>query len=61
MPTELRKYLEYMAQIKAEHGSVMRFVVRERLQWGDGESEIRPRGRPFEFDGMDAIPRLQDQ
>ncbi|CAG7919247.1 unnamed protein product [Penicillium olsonii] len=53
VPSELRKYLEYMAQIKAEYSSVMRFVIKERLQWGDGKlSDLQPRGKPFEFDGM---------
>lgn len=30
----------------------MRFVVKERLHWGDGDSpeDLKPRGRPFEFD-----------
>ncbi|KAJ5390006.1 uncharacterized protein N7496_001074 [Penicillium cataractarum] len=50
VPSELRKYLEYMSQIKAEYGSVMRFVVTERLCWGDGSAEnLRPRGGLFEF------------
>lgn len=53
MPSDLRKYLEYTAQIKAQYGSVMRFVVKERLGWGDGETlELQPKGRPFEYDGM---------
>ncbi|KAJ5468182.1 hypothetical protein N7475_005934 [Penicillium sp. IBT 31633x] len=51
VPSELRKYLEYMTHIKAEYGSVMRFVVKERLVWGDGDcAKIKPRGRPFEYD-----------
>ncbi|KAJ5163189.1 Protein of unknown function DUF3605 [Penicillium coprophilum] len=51
VPSELRKYLEYMAQIKAEYTSVMRFVVKERLGWGDGNVEdIKPRGGPFEYE-----------
>ncbi|KAJ5693143.1 hypothetical protein N7462_002566 [Penicillium macrosclerotiorum] len=50
VPSGLRKYLAYMAQIKAEYGSVMRFVLQERLGWGDGSPEgFQPRGRPFEF------------
>jgi hypothetical protein len=53
VPSDLRKYLEYTAQIKAEYGSVMRFVVKERLHWGDGDTEdLKPRGKPFEYDGM---------
>lgn len=31
----------------------MRFVIKERLRWGDGnQSDLQPRGKPFEFDGM---------
>jgi len=52
VPSDLRKYLEYTARIKAEYGSVMRFVVKERLCWGDGDvQDLRPKGGPFEFDG----------
>ncbi|KAJ5307750.1 hypothetical protein N7476_008406 [Penicillium atrosanguineum] len=51
VPTDLRKYLEYTAHIKAQYGSVMRFVVKERLHWGNGDTDdLRPRGSPFEFD-----------
>lgn len=53
VPSELRRYLEFMAQIKAEYSSIMRFVIKERLRWGDGnQSDLQPRGKPFEFDGM---------
>jgi hypothetical protein len=41
-----------MAYIKQTYGSVMKFVITERLHWGDGDPEnIRPCGRPFEFAG----------
>jgi hypothetical protein len=41
-----------MAYIKQTYGSVMKFVITERLRWGDGDPEnIRPCGRPFEFAG----------
>ncbi|KAJ5773463.1 hypothetical protein N7457_008359 [Penicillium paradoxum] len=51
VPSELRKYLEYMAHIKAEYGGVMRFIVKERLGWGDGDGQdVKPRGQPFEYD-----------
>lgn len=54
VPSELRRYLEYMTQIKSEHGSVMRFVMKERLGWGNGDlDDLKPRGRPFEVEGMD--------
>ncbi|EPS30382.1 hypothetical protein PDE_05333 [Penicillium oxalicum 114-2] len=50
VPSELRKYLEYIDRIKAQYGSVMRFVVTERLRWGNGALEhLQPRGRPFEY------------
>jgi hypothetical protein len=53
LPSDLRKYLEYTSQIKAQYGSVMRFVVKERLRWGDGNTDdLKPKGRPFELDGM---------
>lgn len=52
LPSDLRKYLEYTARIKAQYGSVMRFVVKERLRWGDGNADdLKPKGRPFELDG----------
>ncbi|KAL8997299.1 MAG: hypothetical protein Q9169_003391 [Polycauliona sp. 2 TL-2023] len=33
VPSDHRKYLEYNAQLKKKHGSVMEFVLKERLQW----------------------------
>lgn len=53
LPTDLRKYLAYTWQIKVRYGSVMRFVVKERLRWGDGEdlTKLKAKGRPFECDG----------
>ncbi|GES66051.1 hypothetical protein ATEIFO6365_0013001900 [Aspergillus terreus] len=51
LPSSLRKYLEYKERIVAEYGSIMRFIIRERLRWGDGKAEdLKARGRPFEFD-----------
>ncbi|KAJ5960001.1 uncharacterized protein N7479_007151 [Penicillium vulpinum] len=51
VPSELRKYLEYMAHIKAEYTSVMRFMIKERLGWGNGSLEdIKARGGPFEYE-----------
>ncbi|KAL8695908.1 MAG: hypothetical protein Q9224_003085 [Gallowayella concinna] len=35
VPSDHRKYLEYNAQLKKEHGSVMNFVIKERLCWPD--------------------------
>ncbi|KAK2861111.1 hypothetical protein FQN49_004534 [Arthroderma sp. PD_2] len=46
LPSDLRRYLEYTSQIVSKYGSVMNFVVRERLHWEDA---MTPRGlRPFE-------------
>ncbi|BCR94391.1 GIG1 family protein [Aspergillus luchuensis] len=51
LPSDLRRYLEYKEQIVAEYGSVMRFVVKERLRWGEGTADdLKPKGRPFEYD-----------
>ena len=59
VPSELRKYLEYMAHIKAEYTSVTRFVVKERLGWRDVDcEEIKPRGGPFEYEGMALVTGL---
>lgn len=43
VPSELRLYKEYMARLKKEHGSVMAFVMKERLQWSD----LVATGTPF--------------
>ncbi|KAE8154768.1 hypothetical protein BDV25DRAFT_81892 [Aspergillus avenaceus] len=54
LPSDLRKYLEFKERIIHECGSVMRFVVKDRLRWGEGKPEdLQPRGRPFEFDADD--------
>ncbi|KAL9019259.1 MAG: hypothetical protein Q9185_003433 [Variospora sp. 1 TL-2023] len=38
VPSDLRRYFEYNAMVKTEHGSVMDFVVKERLKWGNQEA-----------------------
>ncbi|KAL4878389.1 hypothetical protein BJY04DRAFT_195913 [Aspergillus karnatakaensis] len=51
LPSDLRKYLEYKERIVAEYGSIMRFVVKERLHWGNGTvDDLKPKGRPFEHE-----------
>ncbi|KAI0395750.1 hypothetical protein F5Y17DRAFT_456619 [Xylariaceae sp. FL0594] len=46
VPSELRRYLEYMARLRREHGTIMNFVLRHRLGW---DMPLEPRGsRPFE-------------
>lgn len=37
LPSDLRRYLAYIAKIKEKHGSVMNFIVEKRLQWTDRE------------------------
>ena len=50
VPSDLRRYLEYNAKIKKEYGSVMEFVLKERLQWMDLKPKskvlFREPGRP---------------
>lgn len=51
VPSELRRYKEYMAQLKREHGSVMDFVMKERLHWTD----LEPKASPFAEQSTDVI------
>lgn len=46
VPSDLRRYLEYMDKLKREYGSIMRFVLNERLHWTD----LEPRGAPFAYE-----------
>ncbi|KAL3474701.1 hypothetical protein BJX99DRAFT_231158 [Aspergillus californicus] len=51
LPSDLRKYLQFKEQINAKYGSIMRFVVKERLCWGNGlATDLEPKGRPFEYE-----------
>lgn len=43
VPSDLRKYREYSAKLVREYGTVMAFVMQERLQWTD----LRPKAAPF--------------
>jgi len=46
VPSELRRYLEYMAHLRREHGAVMDFVLKHRLGW---EMPLKPHDNgPFE-------------
>ncbi|RYP31878.1 hypothetical protein DL767_005522 [Monosporascus sp. MG133] len=47
VPSELRRYLAYTWKLRQEYGSVMNFVLTQRLQW---EMPVVPRGKPFEFE-----------
>ncbi|KAL4968194.1 GIG1 family protein [Aspergillus stella-maris] len=51
LPSDLRKYLQFKEQIIAKHGTIMRFVVKERLGWGEGTADdLKPKGKPFEYE-----------
>lgn len=43
IPSDLRRYREYCAHLVKEYGSVMNFVMQERLGWKD----LAPRAEPF--------------
>ncbi|KAI1821240.1 hypothetical protein F4861DRAFT_479664 [Xylaria intraflava] len=45
VPSDLRKYLEYTWKLKRDYGSVMSFVVTQRLHW---DAPITPKAKPFE-------------
>lgn len=44
IPSELRRYLAYNYNLKKEYGSVMEFVLSQRLKWTD---PIRAEAPPF--------------
>ncbi|KAH0033400.1 hypothetical protein KCU78_g2499, partial [Aureobasidium melanogenum] len=43
VPSDLRRYKAYTAKLKEQYGSVMNFVMTERLRWQD----LVPQGEPF--------------
>jgi len=45
VPSELRRYFTYNYQLKQKYGSVMEFVLKERLGW---TLPIKAEGKPFE-------------
>ncbi|KAI4676329.1 uncharacterized protein J4E88_007243 [Alternaria novae-zelandiae] len=46
LPSELRRYRQFTHRLERDYGSIMNFIVNERLKWGSME----PRGKPFQFD-----------
>ncbi|PSK60291.1 N-acetylglucosamine-induced protein 1 [Elsinoe australis] len=44
IPSDYRRYLEYTHKLKKEWGSIMNFVIQERIKWKD----LTPSGQPFE-------------
>ncbi|KAI9796194.1 MAG: hypothetical protein M1833_006445 [Piccolia ochrophora] len=55
VPSDLRRYLAYTAHLRATHGSILTFVLRERLQWTD----LTPRS-PVAFADPDDIKILHN-
>ena len=51
VPSELRAYLQCMAKLKAEWGSVINYIQSERLQW----QNMTPSGPPFTNPGISQI------
>jgi hypothetical protein len=47
VPSDLRRYLAYNWMLKKEYGSIMEFVLSQRLGW---KEPIRAEGKPFEKD-----------
>ncbi|KAL2127530.1 hypothetical protein VTI74DRAFT_10579 [Chaetomium olivicolor] len=47
VPSALRRYLAFTWKLRQDYGSVMNFILSQRLQWS---LPIVPRGRPFEFE-----------
>lgn len=47
VPSELRRYRLFMHELTGRYGSVMEFVLSERLGWS---KLLLPRGRPFEYE-----------
>ncbi|RDL36885.1 Uncharacterized protein BP5553_06237 [Venustampulla echinocandica] len=45
VPSQLRRYLAYNYYLRKAHGSVMNFILGERLKW---EQPITAEGKPFE-------------
>ncbi|KAH7120914.1 hypothetical protein B0J11DRAFT_51914 [Dendryphion nanum] len=46
VPSDLRRYRQFTYRIVKEYGSILDFIVKERLRW----TSMVPKGEPFEFD-----------
>ncbi|EUC45410.1 hypothetical protein COCMIDRAFT_36886 [Bipolaris oryzae ATCC 44560] len=46
LPSELRRYRQFTYRLEKDYGSIMNFIVNERLKW----DTMEPRGEPFQFD-----------
>jgi hypothetical protein len=54
VPSDLRRYKAYTAKLKQQYGSVMNFVMAERLKWQD----LVPQGELFSNPGKITATRL---
>lgn len=50
VPSDLRRYRHFTFSLDRDYGSIMNFIVNERLKWLD----LKPKGAPFEHPG--AVP-----
>ncbi|USP76300.1 hypothetical protein yc1106_03574 [Curvularia clavata] len=46
VPSQLRRYRHFTYRLVKDYGSIMNFIVNERLKW----DKMEPRGEPFQFD-----------
>lgn len=54
LPSDLRRYLRYTADLKQQYGSIMNFIIKERIKWQD----LAPAGSPFQTDGNPSFPYM---
>jgi hypothetical protein len=54
VPSDLRRYKAHTSKLKQQYGSVMSFVMAERLKWQD----LVPHGEPFNNPGKSITTRL---
>lgn len=47
VPSQLRRYLGYTSKLRQDYGSVMNFILTQRLHW---EMPLVSKGKPFEFE-----------
>jgi hypothetical protein len=56
VPSDLRKYRQHTHKLIKEHGSILNFIVKERLFWPD----LKQRGAPFEYPGTKSLGITRD-
>lgn len=48
VPSHLRRYLGYTSKLRQDYGSVMNFILTQRLHW---DTPVVAKGKPFELEG----------